>query len=259
MQPLDRRQDVGEFYSRGAEGYDARWNTPGGSRTLRRQVEIVRQMTDGRSVSRLLEIGPGTGRFVDVLAPVCEEYMAMDLALPMLRATRRRLLEVRRSSLLLLCGDASAVPVMSGGVDAVVAINVMNHVPRLDEAIAEVTRALRGGGFFLFNFANLLSYFLVPALYVNTRRAAITGGVYSRWLTKRAISRCIKENSFTVVSEAGNVYAPRPLDRGPIGWPFLFLDALSRTAPFRAIAPSIFLLCRKNPDDFSDGPEGSRA
>lgn len=111
--------------------------------------EMVRWLNP-RPGQRLLDVAGGTGdiaqRFLAVPgtgAVVCDVNQAM------LSAGRDRALdrgEVR--GMLWLCGDAEALPVATGAVDAVSIAFGLRNVTRIEAALAEMRRVLRPGGRF---------------------------------------------------------------------------------------------------------------
>ncbi|MFC6732640.1 MULTISPECIES: class I SAM-dependent methyltransferase [unclassified Haladaptatus] len=90
-----------------------------------------------RPVTRLLDVGGGTGRASRALS--VPEPVVVDAAGGMLReATTRGLAAVQ--------GDATRLPVQTASVDAVVIVDALHHMPRHRAVIAEAARVLRPGG-----------------------------------------------------------------------------------------------------------------
>lgn len=84
--------------------------------------------------------GGGTGS----VATVCDINRAM------VEAGRDRALDRGRvGDILWICGDAEALPVKSGSVDAVTVAFGLRNVTRIDAALAEMRRVLKPGGRFL--------------------------------------------------------------------------------------------------------------
>jgi SAM-dependent methyltransferase len=98
---------------------------------------------------RLVEIGAGFGRLIDLYAGYDEVYL-LDYAESMLRDARDRLGD--RATY--VCADLYNLPFASGALDTVVQVRVLHHVEDVDAAFDEVHRVLRTGGSYVLEFAN---------------------------------------------------------------------------------------------------------
>jgi ubiquinone/menaquinone biosynthesis C-methylase UbiE/predicted transcriptional regulator len=93
------------------------------------------------------DLGCGTGRVSEALAPFVRRVVAVDDSQPMLAIARERLagrdlgetVELRR-------GRLEALPVEDGELDVAVLSLVLHHLPEPARALAEVGRVLRPGG-----------------------------------------------------------------------------------------------------------------
>ncbi len=90
------------------------------------------------------DLGCGTGRAAEALAPYVERVVAIDNSEAMLEEAARRLtplanVELRR-------GELESLPVADGELDAALLVLVLHHVADPGEALAEVARALAPGG-----------------------------------------------------------------------------------------------------------------
>ncbi|HEX6938690.1 MAG TPA: metalloregulator ArsR/SmtB family transcription factor [Longimicrobiales bacterium] len=90
------------------------------------------------------DLGCGTGRVAEVLAPFVGRVLAVDESPAMLAAARRRLegipgVEVRS-------GRLEALPIDDGRLDVALLFLVLHHVEDPGRALAEVARVLRPGG-----------------------------------------------------------------------------------------------------------------
>jgi SAM-dependent methyltransferase len=95
---------------------------------------------------RVLEVGTGEGQVARVVAALGAELtVGVDLSANQITAAAGRGAGPRYAR-----ASASRLPVRSGGFDAVVACLVFEHIDDVDDAIAEVARALRPGGRFVF-------------------------------------------------------------------------------------------------------------
>ena len=103
--------------------------------------------------STVLDIGVGAGRTTPLLMPLSRTYIGADYSAPLVEAAR-----VRFPDADLRVGDARSMPWLeTGSIDVVVfsfnGIDTMSREDR-DLVVAEVSRVLRPGGWFLFSSHN---------------------------------------------------------------------------------------------------------
>ncbi len=91
---------------------------------------------------RVLDVGCGRGGVIELLWREAGLPVGVD---PDLASLREHRAEIRR-----VCGLGEALPVADGQFDLVLALWVLEHVARPERLLAEVHRALRPGGRFLF-------------------------------------------------------------------------------------------------------------
>lgn len=89
------------------------------------------------------EIGIGGGYYARPLAPAVGLFAGLDLQLPMLARVRKK---SRATNLLLVQGNATALPFATGSLDLIIATTVLGEVPSRDATLAEALRALKPGG-----------------------------------------------------------------------------------------------------------------
>ncbi len=100
-----------------------------------------------QGVTRVLDVGCGEGQVARHIARTVEgaEVVGVDPSVAQLVVA-----EERAGGPTYLRGAADALPVATGAFDAAVACLVFEHITNVDGALAEVARALRPGGIFLF-------------------------------------------------------------------------------------------------------------
>jgi len=96
-------------------------------------------------------VGTGTGRLLDLLAPIYERVIAVDRAPKQLEHARRRLEQAGYAHVELVEGGYDSPELLKraqalGGADAVFASRVLHHAPRPADALNVMARPLAPGG-----------------------------------------------------------------------------------------------------------------
>lgn len=246
--PLDRQRNrTASFYEAEASVYDQRrWSSEAGRRMDQSQRAIVRDLAGDCRGKRVLEIGPGTGRFSVELAQSGSNLYLTDIAFNMLRVTRQRLEEIGLcEGSYLVQAEIGSLPFPSNSFDLGVAINVFGHLSEPYVAIKELARVLRPRSVLLFNVPNLLSWFGLAALLVNWRRQSLGRPVYSHWYTLAEIKSLLQGAGLTVRSLIGHVHVPTILQRLLVADALSWLDKYSRDWPLNKVAPVLFIKAEK--------------
>ncbi len=98
---------------------------------------------------RLLDIGCGSGLYVELLSGNGSDVTAMDIAPKLASLTHMR------TAAKVVVGEAQRLPFSPSTFDGAVAIfGALNHVKSLNKALADVARVLKKHGVFLFTAAN---------------------------------------------------------------------------------------------------------
>jgi ubiquinone/menaquinone biosynthesis C-methylase UbiE len=117
--------------------YDRRYTLnplPGIAATLRSLVEPCRG-------ARILEVGCGTGRWLDELEPIAPQLYGLDLSPGMLGKA-----EEREANLKLTCGRACKLPFPDASFHLVFCVNALHHFDHPRSFISEARRLLAPGG-----------------------------------------------------------------------------------------------------------------
>ncbi|MFQ5615174.1 MAG: class I SAM-dependent methyltransferase [Anaerolineales bacterium] len=104
-------------------------------------------------IERILEIGPGWGEFADLVVEAQVEYYGIE-------ANRRQTESLSRRGMSVVVAYAPPIPMESEQFDAVVALNVLEHMVDLPMAIyflREMVRMVRPGGLICINCPDLLA------------------------------------------------------------------------------------------------------
>jgi len=94
----------------------------------------------------LLDIGTGTGRMIEVLAPRVGQALGIDQSREMLAVARVNLERTGTSNGMVRLGDMYQLPLPDASFDAVVIHQVLHYADRPAAAIAEAARVLRTAG-----------------------------------------------------------------------------------------------------------------
>src|SRR5579863_3944584 len=94
----------------------------------------------------LLDIGTGTGRMLEVLAPRVERALGIDQSREMLASARVNLERAGLDNAVVRLGDMYQLPFADASFDAAIVHQVLHYADRPAAAIAEAARVLRPGG-----------------------------------------------------------------------------------------------------------------
>jgi SAM-dependent methyltransferase len=97
-------------------------------------------------IDRLLDIGTGTGRVLELLAPRIRQGIGVDASKAMLALARARLARAGLSHCAVRLADMYRLPLPDASVDMVVMQMVLHYAEQPDSVIAEAARVLRPGG-----------------------------------------------------------------------------------------------------------------
>ena len=95
---------------------------------------------------RLLDIGTGTGRLLELLAPRVSAALGVDASRAMLALARARLARPGLSHCAVRLGDMYRLPLQDAGYDLVILQMVLHHAEDPASVLAEAARVLRPGG-----------------------------------------------------------------------------------------------------------------
>jgi ubiquinone/menaquinone biosynthesis C-methylase UbiE len=134
-----RRARSREFFKSAAARWDALRDDLYGSR---RDIAALLALLDDRWT--VADLGCGTGRLTELLAPNVSRVVAVDASSEMLAEARERLRG--RTNVELRSGDLEALPLADESVDAAIIALVLHYAAQPARVIAEAARVLRPGG-----------------------------------------------------------------------------------------------------------------
>jgi ubiquinone/menaquinone biosynthesis C-methylase UbiE/DNA-binding transcriptional ArsR family regulator len=138
-----REQKAAAYFAEHAETWDAIRSLHVAEETVEK---AIRDEVGGKPLQALLDLGAGTGRMLELLAPLADRAVGVDLSPAMLKVARARIERARLRNVQLRQGDVYAPPVEGDGYDLVVIHQVLHYLDDPGRAIREASRTLRAGG-----------------------------------------------------------------------------------------------------------------
>jgi ubiquinone/menaquinone biosynthesis C-methylase UbiE/DNA-binding transcriptional ArsR family regulator len=133
-----------------AESYFARhaaeWDTLRSLHSPDGAVEAALSGALGGDLGTLLDVGTGTGRIAELLAPGASHVTALDKSPEMLRVARSRLQQLPADRIDLVLGDFAALPFADDSFDTLVFHQVLHYAQQPEAALAEAARVTRADG-----------------------------------------------------------------------------------------------------------------
>jgi demethylmenaquinone methyltransferase/2-methoxy-6-polyprenyl-1,4-benzoquinol methylase/ArsR family transcriptional regulator len=137
-----RRQAAAYFAERAVD-----WDTIRALHAPEERVEAaLLAMIGGKPYRNLLDLGTGTGRMLELLAPAAARAVGVDQSAAMLALARSRIDQAGLRHVQLRQGDIYAAPVERGGYDLVVIHQVLHFLDDPARALKEAAGALSPGG-----------------------------------------------------------------------------------------------------------------
>ena len=124
-----------------------RWDSIRSLHVPEARVEhAIEEALGGEPLGRLIDIGTGTGRMIELLGPRANEAIGIDRSYEMLRVARVKLDRAGIAGASLRQGDMYALPLADSTADHVILHQVLHYAQTPASAIAEAARVLRPGG-----------------------------------------------------------------------------------------------------------------
>lgn len=141
------RADRAEAARRYFEAHAATWDSIRSLHVDDGKIErAIETLMADRPIGALLDIGTGTGRMLELLAPQADGAIGIDRSSEMLRLARVRLDEAGVRGANLRQGDMYALPLTDRSQDSIILHQVLHYAQQPGAAIAEASRVLRAGG-----------------------------------------------------------------------------------------------------------------
>ena len=130
------------------------WDSPAGQRRADRRAQLFVSGGDLGPGRRALELGCGTGVFLERVARSGAEIRGIDLSEDLLAKARTRVGHL--PNVVIDNGNAEQLPYPDGSFDVVYGSSILHHLD-LDHALREAHRVLRSGGRCVFAEPNILN------------------------------------------------------------------------------------------------------
>ncbi len=108
--------------------------------------EAIRQLVGDVHVGRNVDLGTGTGRMLEMFAPLADEAIGVDLSREMLSFARANLGQAGLDHVQVRQGDISGLTLQDASADLVTLHQVLHFLADPAKAIAEAVRLLKPGG-----------------------------------------------------------------------------------------------------------------
>lgn len=110
-----------ELYDKLSNGYDRLYNE---EQTVKH--ERVNQILEGRKFRLLIDVGCGTGTFMETIAPSCERLLGLDLSAGMIKLAKARIQGQKTDFLI---AASPHLPLRDEIADCVVSISLIDRSP----------------------------------------------------------------------------------------------------------------------------------
>jgi ubiquinone/menaquinone biosynthesis C-methylase UbiE/DNA-binding transcriptional ArsR family regulator len=137
----DRAESAARYFASHAEVWDVIRSLHVAESEVERAIDPA--LAD-RPIGRLVDIGTGTGRMIELFAPQATAAIGIDRSSEMLRLARAKLVDVPNAEL--RQADLYALPLPDGGADTAIFHHVLHFAQQPGAAIAEAARVLGAGG-----------------------------------------------------------------------------------------------------------------
>lgn len=138
----DRTAAASRYFAQHADHWDAIRSLHVAESAVEARMRVVL----GDSIGRLVDIGTGTGRMIELFGSSAAHTIGIDRSPEMLRLARAKLSESGSGKWELRQGDLAALPLADGSADTVILHQVLHYIPTPEVALAEAARLLSSGG-----------------------------------------------------------------------------------------------------------------
>lgn len=138
-----REDEADRYFARHADEWDTLREIHGPEKA---SEEALLRILSAQPLGRVLDIGTGTGRIAELLAPQAAHIVALDKSLDMLRVARARLQSLVPDKVEIAQGDFASLPFPAASFDTVLLHHVLHFAPDPVPALKEAARVTRPSG-----------------------------------------------------------------------------------------------------------------
>lgn len=131
---MEKKRELKNRYDSTVETYDKRYQE-----IQTRKFQAVSNFIE--NIPRLLEIGCGTGFFLEEFSEFADEVFAVDFSLKMLKKAKNRSDEA-----FLVCADADKLPFKDQSFETVVSLTLLQNMPHPAFTLEEMSRVVKEEG-----------------------------------------------------------------------------------------------------------------
>ncbi len=136
----DRAAAAAQYFA----GHAEHWDAVRSLHVAESAVEARMRAMLGTALGRLVDIGTGTGRMIELFAGAALHSIGIDRSPEMLRLARAKL--DGRPACELRQADVAALPLADGSADTILIHQVLHYLPAPETALTEAARLLGPGG-----------------------------------------------------------------------------------------------------------------
>ncbi|MEM6832284.1 MAG: metalloregulator ArsR/SmtB family transcription factor [Pseudomonadota bacterium] len=140
----ERRAQADAYFQENAAQWDQIRALQGSDAAVEAAVLAAAQLGD--EPVKLLDVGTGTGRMLEVFAPSISEGVGVDSSMSMLKVARGRLTRADLSHCTVESGDMYGLDIEDGSYDVVILHQVLHFADSPKAVIAESARVVKEGG-----------------------------------------------------------------------------------------------------------------
>ena len=126
-------------------GHAEQWDAIRSLYVAESAVEARMRALLGSAIGRLVDIGTGTGRMIELLGPSADHVTGIDRSPEMLRLARAKLAEAK-TPVEFRQADVGTLPIVDASADTVVMHQVLHYIPAPEVALREAARIVAPGG-----------------------------------------------------------------------------------------------------------------
>jgi ubiquinone/menaquinone biosynthesis C-methylase UbiE len=132
-------------------------------------LDLIDKEIDKNKNIKVLDVGCGTGVYVDELVKRGFSVYGLDISKEMVERSLLRIEESKKTYVRLSVGDAELLPFKENFFDLIISVGVLEYLPSEINALSEFKRLLKPSGILIFTLPNLfkLRHFFDPYYYFN--------------------------------------------------------------------------------------------